>query len=58
MERKIIDILQCPKCCGNFELKDLVEHKGYIVKGNLICKNCNKEYKIKGNFIDFLPDIQ
>ncbi len=46
MKRNLMDILRCPKCKGELELKVTLEEKE-IEEGVLICYNCEKDYPIE-----------
>ena len=50
LDKKILDILACPACHGDVELKD----------GRIVCKECGKEYFIKDGKIPmmFTKDIK
>lgn len=37
IDKELLDILACPACKGDVELKD----------GKITCKNCGKKYPIK-----------
>jgi SAM-dependent methyltransferase len=49
MHKKLLDILACPECGKELELKDTKEYldSNNIITGILKCLKCNKEYKIK-----------
>jgi uncharacterized protein YbaR (Trm112 family) len=54
MKRDLMEILCCPVCKGDLELKVDVE-RDEIVEGSLFCKNCNHRYEIKDGIPDLLP---
>ena len=54
MKRDLMEILCCPVCKGDLELRVDVE-KDEIIEGSLFCKNCNHRYEIKDGIPDLLP---
>lgn len=54
MKRDLMEILCCPVCKGDLELKVDVE-KDEILEGSLFCKACNHRYEIKDGIPDLLP---
>lgn len=53
MYKKILDVLQCPKCKGKLELEGVTEQNGEeIIQGTLKCR-CNHAYRIYKGVIDF-----
>ncbi len=52
MKRDLIEILCCPVCKGDLELK-VREEEEEIITGELICKKCNVEYPI----IEGIPNL-
>ena len=55
MRRKLMDILVCPMCKGNLNLKVTVERDNEIVEGTLTCKACNEIYPIEETIPNMLP---
>jgi uncharacterized protein YbaR (Trm112 family) len=55
MRRKLMDILVCPMCKGELNLKITVERDGEIVEGTLTCKACNEIYPIEDTIPNMLP---
>ncbi|KAA0016378.1 MAG: Trm112 family protein, partial [Thermoplasmata archaeon] len=53
MKRETLDIICCPVCKGDLELKVEKEENGEIVKGKLICKKCEVTYEIE----DGIPNL-
>ena len=49
MKQELMEILACPKCKGDLELK--VEEE--IIKGMLSCKSCGIDYPIT----DAIPNL-
>jgi uncharacterized protein YbaR (Trm112 family) len=57
MKKELMQILACPVCKGNLELK--VDEEGEeIVKGSLYCSNCNHSYPIVDTIPNLLPPEQ
>lgn len=54
MKRDLMEILCCPVCKGDLELKVDME-KDEILEGSLFCKACNHRYEIKDGIPDLLP---
>jgi len=54
MKRDLMEILCCPVCKGDLELRVDVE-KDEILEGSLFCKHCNHRYEIKDGIPDLLP---
>ena len=54
MKRDLMEILCCPVCKGDLDLKVDVE-KDEILEGSLFCKACNHRYEIKDGIPDLLP---
>ena len=54
MKRDLMEILCCPVCKGDLELKVDLE-KDEILEGSLYCKACNHRYEIKDGIPDLLP---
>jgi len=54
MKRDLMEILCCPVCKGDLELRVDVE-KDEILEGSLYCKHCNHRYEIKDGIPDLLP---
>jgi|Deesub1362B_J571_1020462.scaffolds.fasta_scaffold00110_66 uncharacterized protein YbaR (Trm112 family) len=54
MKRETLDILACPECRGDLELRVKEESDEEILEGELICKNCGEIYPIR----DGIPDLR
>jgi len=54
MRRDLMEILCCPVCKGDLELKVDVE-KDEILEGSLFCKACDHRYVIRDGIPDLLP---
>jgi uncharacterized protein YbaR (Trm112 family) len=55
MKKELMDILCCPTCKGNLELKVKDEEKNEVINGSLTCKKCNKIYDIEEGIPNLLP---
>ncbi len=54
MNRRLMEILCCPVCKGDLELRIVLEtHE--IVEGVLLCKACAHSYEIKDGIPNLLP---
>jgi len=54
MKRSLMEILACPLCKGDLELEVEEEDSDEIIKGALLCRNCNERYPIE----DGIPDLR
>jgi len=54
MKRDLMQILCCPVCKGDLELRVSVE-KDEVVEGVLRCASCNHEYEIRDGIPNLLP---
>ncbi len=48
-----MEILACPMCKGNLELKIDEENEKEIIAGSLYCRKCDHRYPI----VDAIPDL-
>ena len=55
MKKDMLDILCCPTCKGDLELKIKKEENKEIIEGNLTCKKCNCVYSIEDGIPNLLP---
>ena len=55
MRRTLLDILCCPVCKGDLELRAMDEQAGEILEGNLFCGRCLVEYPITDGIPDLIP---
>ena len=55
MKKDLVDILCCPTCKGNLELKIKKEEQGEIINGSFQCKKCNATYSIEDGIPNLLP---
>ena len=57
MKKDLMNIICCPACKGNLELKVSKEDKDEIVEGSLKCKKCKVKYEIKEGIPNLLPKL-
>lgn len=55
MKREILDILCCPACKGDLQLRIEKEENGEIIEGELICERCRVNYEIREGIPNLLP---
>jgi len=55
MKKDLMDIICCPVCKGDLELKVEREENDDVIEGELICKKCNVSYEIKDGIPNLLP---
>ena len=55
MKRELHDILCCPVCKSDLELKVDEENEKEIITGSLTCKTCNVIYPIEDGIPNLLP---
>lgn len=55
MKRELMDILACPLCKGDLDLKVDEENEKEIVTGSLHCAVCNETYPIVDTIPNLLP---
>ena len=55
MKESSLDILCCPSCRGDLELKSAKKNADEIIEGVLVCTKCGKKYPIKGGIVDLVP---
>jgi uncharacterized protein YbaR (Trm112 family) len=55
MKKKILEILCCPTCKGELDIKIDKQEKDEIIAGNLFCKKCNCNYSIEQGIPNLLP---
>jgi uncharacterized protein YbaR (Trm112 family) len=55
MKKELMDILACPMCKGELELKVEEENEKEVVTGSLYCSRCNVRYPIVDTIPNLLP---
>jgi uncharacterized protein YbaR (Trm112 family) len=58
MKKELTQILACPVCKGDLELKVDEEKGGEIVTGSLHCSKCKYSYPIVDTIPNLLPPEQ
>ena len=58
MKKELMQILACPVCKGDLELKVDKEEGEEIVTGSLYCSTCNYSYPIVDTIPNLLPPEQ
>jgi len=58
MQHSLMEILCCPLCKGDLELKIVKENDGEIIEGTLICTGCRERYPIEDGITNMLPPDQ
>ncbi len=58
MQQSLMEILCCPLCKGDLELKVTEEEGGEIQSGTLTCKECRERYPIEDGIPNMLPPDQ
>ena len=53
MKKELLEILVCPRCLGNLELKDEILEKGEIIRGRLCCERCKLDFLIEDGVVVF-----
>ena len=55
MKKELMDILVCPVCKGDLELRVDTEDTDEVVTGALTCGRCNEMYPIEDTIPNLLP---
>ena len=55
LKKDIIDILCCPTCKGDLDLKIIKELKNDVIEGIFTCKKCKLKYDIEDGIPNLLP---
>ena len=55
MKKDLMDILACPVCKGELELKSEKEDGEEVLVGSLLCAKCSETYPIVDSIPNFLP---
>ena len=55
LKRELMDILACPVCKGELELRVETEEENEIITGSLICHQCDETYPIEDAIPNMLP---
>jgi uncharacterized protein YbaR (Trm112 family) len=55
VKRSLVEILACPVCKGELELKVEEEVEEEVIKGRLRCGKCQHDYPIEDGIPNLLP---
>ena len=55
MKKELMEILVCPVCKGDLELKIEAEEEEEVVTGSLVCHRCDETYPIDDAIPNLLP---
>jgi uncharacterized protein YbaR (Trm112 family) len=55
MKKDTLDILCCPTCKADLNLKIDLEKDNEIIKGSLTCIKCKNKYEINDGIPELLP---
>ena len=55
MRLDLMEILVCPVCRGDLDLKISVQNDDEIVEGTLTCKECGEVFPIEDTIPNMLP---
>jgi len=58
MKKELMDILVCPVCKGELQLRVEEENEKEIVAGSLYCPKCDVRYPIVDTIPNLLPPDQ
>jgi len=58
MKKELMEILACPVCKGELELKVEKENETEVVTGSLYCRKCDVHYPIVDTIPNLLPPEQ
>lgn len=55
MKKDLMEILACPVCKGELDLKVETEEGDEVIKGSLFCAKCHETYPIEDAIPNLLP---
>ena len=55
LKKDLMDILACPVCKGELELKVEAEEGDEVITGSLVCHQCDETYPIDDAIPNLLP---
>lgn len=55
MKKDLMDILACPICKGELELRVESEAEDEVLQGSLVCHGCDETYPIEDGIPNLLP---
>jgi uncharacterized protein len=55
VKKELMEILACPVCKGELQLKVETEEGDEVIKGSLLCSRCDESYPIDDAIPNLLP---
>ena len=55
MKKELMEILACPVCKGELELRVVTEEADEVIQGALFCARCDETYPIEDAIPNLLP---
>jgi len=55
LKKELMEILACPVCKSELELRVETEEGDEVIKGSLICHKCDETYPIEDAIPNLLP---
>ena len=55
MNKELMEIIACPMCKGELELRVETEEGEEVITGSLICHQCDETYPIEDAIPNLLP---
>jgi uncharacterized protein YbaR (Trm112 family) len=55
VNKNLMEILACPKCKGELQLKVIEEDAREVIIGELYCPKCSQRYPIREGIPNLLP---
>ena len=55
MKKELMEILACPVCKGELELRVVTEEADEVIQGALLCARCDETYPIEDAIPNLLP---
>jgi len=55
LKKELMEILACPVCKGELELRVEAEEEDEVIKGSLLCAKCDETYPIEDAIPNLLP---
>ncbi|HEV7425816.1 MAG TPA: methyltransferase domain-containing protein [Thermoanaerobaculia bacterium] len=55
MNRDLLEVLACPECRGDLDVRSDAEHDGRVETGSLVCRRCDRAFPIVRHVPRFVP---
>jgi len=55
LKKELMEILACPVCKGELELRVVTEEADEVIQGALFCARCDETYPIEDAIPNLLP---